>query len=144
MIDTPRSPIRRRRHRKGASLVEFALTVPILFLVMFAAIEFSRVNTIRHSVANAAYEGARRGIVPGASAADARGAALSILTAVCVREAEVKVNPSVIDADTSEITVTIDVPLNQNGWITPKFFGDDILQSSCTLAREQYDTVSVP
>ncbi len=144
MMNTARSPIRKRRLRKGASLVEFAITVPILFLVMFAAIEFSRVNTIRHSVANAAYEGARRGIVPGASAADARGAALSILTAVCVREAEVEVNPSVIDADTAEITVTIDVPLNQNGWITPKFFDDDILQSSCTLAREQYDTVSVP
>jgi Flp pilus assembly protein TadG len=143
-MDTARRPIRKRRLRKGAALVEFALTVPILFLVVFAAIEFSRVNTIRHSVANAAYEGARRGIVPGATAADARSAASSILTAVCVRDAEVTVSPSVIDADTSEITVSITVPLDQNGWITPKFFEGDILNSSCTLARERYETVFVP
>lgn len=143
-MHTARVGVRNRRLRKGATLVEFAITVPILFLVVFAAIEFSRVNTIRHSVANAAYEGARRGIVPGATETDARDAALAILTAVCVRDAVVTMNPSVIAEDTSEITMTIDVPLDQNGWITPKFFAGDVLTSSCTLARERYDTVFVP
>ena len=143
-MQTARLGVRKRRLRKGAVAVEFGLAAPILFLVVFAAIEFSRVNTIRHSVANAAYEGARRGIVPGATETDARGAAWAILNAVCVRDAVVTVDPAVIGADTSEITMTIDVPLNQNGWITPKFFEDDVLKSSCTLAREQYDTVFVP
>lgn len=143
-MHTARLRVRKRRLRKGASLVEFAVTVPILFLVVFAAVEFSRVNTIRHSVANAAYEGARRGIVPGATATDAQDAAVAILTAVCVRDAEVTLTPAVITADTSEITVKIDVPLDQNGWITPKFFAGDVLTSSCKLARERYDTVFVP
>jgi Flp pilus assembly protein TadG len=136
--------VRNRRLRKGATVVEFAITVPILFLTLFAAIEFSRVNTIRHSVANAAYEGARCGIVPGATETDARGAATDIMTAVCVRDAVVTVNPSVITADTSEISVTIDVPLDQNGWVTPKFFAGGVLTGSCTLARERYETVFVP
>ena len=139
-----RTGVRNRRRRKGATLVEFAITVPILFLVVFAAIEFSRVNMIHHTVANAAYEGARRGIVPGATEADARGTALAILTAVFVKDAEVTVSPSVITEDTSEIALTIDVPLDQNGWITPKFFAGDVLTNSCTLARERYDTVFVP
>ena len=143
-MDTAKNTVCNGRFRKGAALVEFAITLPILFTVLFAAIEFSRVNAIRHSVANAAYEGARRGVVPGATETDTQSAATAILTAVCVRDAVVTVNPSVITEDTSEITVTIDVPLNQNTWITPKFFRDDILTSSCTLTREEYDTVIVP
>ena len=58
------------RKRTGATTVEFAITVPILFSLLFTAFEFSRMNVIRQTAVNAAYEGARRGIVPGASETD--------------------------------------------------------------------------
>ncbi len=47
----------RARTRRGATTVEFAITVPILFAVVFTAFEFSRMNVIRHTAVNAAYEG---------------------------------------------------------------------------------------
>ncbi len=43
----------KKRARRGATLVEFALVVPILFLLFFAAVEFARVAMIRHTVDNA-------------------------------------------------------------------------------------------
>ena len=49
-----------KRDRKGVAAVEFALAATVLFLVVAVSIEFSRMNMIRHSVDNAAYEGRSR------------------------------------------------------------------------------------
>ncbi len=57
--------------------VEFAICFPLLLLFFFAAFEFCRANMIRQTADNAAYEGARRAIVPGATAEDARAAGAS-------------------------------------------------------------------
>jgi Flp pilus assembly protein TadG len=118
--------------------VEFALTVPLLFMIVFAAIEFSRVNVIRHTVDNAAYEGARDGVYPGATAADVRATAQSILNAVGTAGAVITVTPSNIQENTPEVTVRVEVPLDQNGWIFPSFFAGRTLTGSSTLAREEY------
>ena len=69
---TATSPPQPSHDRTAAVVVEFAICAPILFLFFFASLEFSRVNMIRQSVENAVYEGARRGIVPGATAANCR------------------------------------------------------------------------
>ena len=51
--------IRRFPGRRGAAAVEFAMTVPILFMLLFAALELGRMNMIRQTANNAAYEAAR-------------------------------------------------------------------------------------
>ncbi len=130
----PRSA--RRRHRRGAMLVEFALTAPVLFLVFFAMVEFSRVHLIRNTMQNAAYEGARAGIVPGATVADVKAEVNSLLRAVSVVNATVDVQPTVIRFDTPEITVTIDVPMDSNDWGLTHYFSGRNLQTTFTLARE--------
>ena len=79
------------RNRQGAVLVEFALCAPILFFFFFTAFEFSRVNMIRQSIENAAYEGSRRGIVPGATAEDCKNAARVVLNSISARVATVNV-----------------------------------------------------
>jgi Flp pilus assembly protein TadG len=131
-----RTALPRCRNRRGAVAVEFALTAGLLFMILFAAIEFMRVNTIVNSTENAAYEGARAGIVPGAKAKDARQAARGMLTAIGVRGAKIDIEPNTIQADTPEITVTIEVPLNRNSFITPRFFLGKTLTKTCTLTRE--------
>ena len=67
-------PDRVRRHagRRGATTVEFAMTAPVLFLFLFAAMEFSRYNMVSQTATNAAFEGARQCIVPGAAPPTAR------------------------------------------------------------------------
>jgi Flp pilus assembly protein TadG len=125
-----------RRERRGAALVEFALTASLLFLIVFTAVEFMRVNTIVNTSENAAYEGARSAIVPGATAADAIAAAQSILNVIGTRNAIVSVEPDTIATDTEEITVTVQVPLDDNSFIAPQFFLGKTLSKSCTLSRE--------
>lgn len=56
-----------KSHERGASLVEFALIAPILFLLLFGMIEFGRVVATFNSVNTAAREGARYGTALGES-----------------------------------------------------------------------------
>ncbi len=128
---------RRRQNRQGATAVEFALVAPIFFLLLFASFEFSRLNVIRHTADNAAYEAARIAMVPGATAAEAVTEANRILNIVGARGATVTVNPATIALSTRQITVTIDVPMGQNGWIAPRFTGALNLRSVATLKAER-------
>jgi Flp pilus assembly protein TadG len=140
-------PYRRRdvrRARWGVVTVEFAICVPILFFMFFAALEFSRVNMIRQSVENAVYEGSRRGIVPGATAADCRTAAQNVLNTVMARNATINVTPTVITSDTPQVTVAVVVPVDSNSWVTPLFFAGKSVSNSMTLRRERFNTNSVP
>jgi Flp pilus assembly protein TadG len=124
--------------------VEFALTASVLFLLAFAAIELSRFNQIRHTADNAAYEGARRGIVPGASGDDVLAAVQSIISTAAVRNAEIVIEPTVIDETTEEVTVSVTIPVADNSWAPAVFFANRSVEASLTLQREKYDYVSVP
>lgn len=127
------------RQRRGTVTVEMAIAAPILFLFVFAALEAASMNVVRHSVDNAAYEGARRGIVPGATANDVRVAATAIMTAAGARNINVDVNPAVIDDETEELIVTVTAPVAGNRWTWSKFFanGDNIV-GTCRMLREQW------
>ncbi len=57
----------RRSQRKGVTAVEFAFVAPIIFALFIGAIEITRLNFIRNSAANAAYEGARKAVTPGST-----------------------------------------------------------------------------
>jgi Flp pilus assembly protein TadG len=130
--------------RAGAVVVEFAICAPLLFFFFFASLEFSRVNMIRQSVENAVYEGARRGIVPGATADNCRASAQSVLNSIAARDAQIDVNPTVIMSDTEQVTVSIQVPINSNSWVIPVFFADRTVTGSMTLRRERFDSSTVP
>jgi hypothetical protein len=54
--------------RHGAALIELAICLPVFFLITMATIETCRMIYIRQSLKIAAYECARLGIVPGATA----------------------------------------------------------------------------
>lgn len=122
--------------RRGALTVEFALVAPLVFFIVFGAVEFARLNMLVNSMENAAYEGARRGIVPGATVAAVRAQSQQILQAVGAVNATITVSPGVITNQTPNVTVTITLPLNDNAWVTPRFTKNAILSRSCTLNRE--------
>ena len=123
--------------RRGATAVEFALTVPVFFLFLLAAFEFGWLNVIRHTADNAAYEAARTAMVPGATAAEAVAKANGLLNIVGARGASVTVTPSILTAETDEVTVAIDIPMAQNGLIVPRFSSNTTLRSSSSLRTER-------
>ena len=121
-----------RSLRCGATTVEFAIVVPVIFALFLGTIEMTRLNFIRHSAANAAYEGARKAIIPGSSYTEATDEALRLMTAVGVS------NGVTADLTTlnDTMTVTVTVPVNQNSWGVARFSSGMIITQSCTLTRE--------
>ena len=112
----------KRNHRTGVAAVEFALTVPILFAFLFAALEFTRGFMMLHTADNAAYEGARRGIVPGATSAQVQAEVQRVMGAVGARNVNIEVNPTTITNETDVVTVNVSVPMNSNSLISPVLF----------------------
>lgn len=94
-------------------------------------------NVIRHTADNAAYEAARIAMVPGATAAEAVAEANRLLSIAGARGATVAVNPAILGPSTDEITVTVNVPMAANGWITPRFTRAHTMQAVSTLKAER-------
>ena len=122
----------------GSVAVEFALVAPIFFLILFASIEFARVHMIQSSVENACFEGARRGIIPGANSAICKSMTESLLDLAKVHDYTVTVTPANFDATTDEITVTAVVPLSaENGFGISGFLQGKAMSKTITLPREK-------
>ena len=125
-----------RPQRRGTLTVEFALTLPILFSIFIASLEFSRLNMVSNSTDNAAYEGAREGILPGATIAKVKAATSKSLDAVGIKYARVIVTPTVITSATTTIEVAVVVPLRENAWVSPLYSTNRTITKSCKLSRE--------
>lgn len=124
--------------RRGVTLVEFALVLPVFLLFTFASIEFAHLNTLRNTANNAAYEAARVIVVPGADAAEAEVEAARILAAVGTREFSVDVTPQEITPDTDSVTISVNVPYERNSLMVPWFTRSLTIRSKATLKTERY------
>lgn len=129
---TPRKNIRR-----GATAVEFALTAPLLFLLLFGALELSHANMVFNVTEAAAYQGARQGIVPGANAAECTAAAERLLEISKIRNANIQITPGNLNDDSDLIEVRISVPYAQNTIVSPLFTRSLVIDRRCTLTRER-------
>lgn len=128
---------RKKQDRRGALTVEMAIVLPLFFLFLFSAIEFSRMNMIRHTAENAAYEAARSAIVPGGTAARAEQVGLEIMASVGCRNMTVTTIPAVIENATPEVEVFVSVPCDDNAYFAPNFFGGRTITGRSKLRRER-------
>lgn len=126
-----------KKKRTGAATVEFALVVPILFLLVFGAYELGRANLVMHTTEAAAYEGARIGIVPGTQIAEVERAAQFVLSSAGIRNATIQVTPSNLSTESDTITVTITVSYAENTIMSPLFMSATPFVRSCELTREE-------
>lgn len=136
-MNTTKRNLRRNNHnRTGELTVEMAMCLPVLVMLLFGCYEMARANMLIHSTESAAYEGARVGIIPGASPEKIKSAAGSMLRAVGISNFTVKVTPDVIKNDTKEVTVEISAPFKANTSIPTMYIQDPTFRGSCTLSRE--------
>ena len=99
---------------RGAYTVEFAVVLPLVFLLFLGGIEFARMHLVRHVVDNAAYEAARHVIVPGATADEAIAQANKILASVNAVGAQVQITPNPITEETKSVSVKVILPCSEN------------------------------
>lgn len=127
---------KRKTKSRGAVTVEVALCLPILMTILLGSYELARANMMLHSTESAAYEGARVGIIPGATPEAVRAAAGRILGSVGVRTFDIQIFPEVITNTTEEIEVLVTVPFDENLAIPTLFIRDPVFSGTCTLKRE--------
>jgi Flp pilus assembly protein TadG len=133
----------RQSRRMGAHTVEMAIALPILFLTVFACIEFFRVSMLKQYAENVSYEAARHVIVPGGTASEATAAANKMLNYLGISGATIQITPDVIDDSTTEVTVRVTIPHKQNQWITPFFTGSLNATSETTLLTERVPNIQI-
>jgi Flp pilus assembly protein TadG len=126
-----------RELRTGATAVEFAIVAPVFIVFLLAAFEFGWLNVVRHTADNAAYEAARTAVVPGATVAEAKAKADKLMKVVGARSAKVTVTPSPLTVNSDSVTVKIEVPMNKNGLIVPRFTKKSTIVASSTLRTER-------
>jgi Flp pilus assembly protein TadG len=125
------------RARRGATTVEMAFCLPVYFLTVMFFFEAWRLMEFQHTVDQAAFEGARAAIVPGATAQSARDRAKAILNTVGVGDtATVTINPTTLTAATPSVTCTVSLNYNQVGWFFRYFPVTKVLTSTLTLDHE--------
>ena len=132
------APASSKLHRRGTTLAEFAIVMPLFFVLFFAGIEFSVLSTIRSTANNAAYEGARKLVIPGADAATGIAEARRVMAVVGVNNLTVTVTPATLTDETRDVTVRVSVPYADNAIIAPWFTGGLIINSESTLRTERY------
>lgn len=132
-----RSGRRQQPNRRGVTAVEFAMTAPILFLLLYAALELGHANMTFNAVEAACYEGARIGIVPGAQAADCQAAAERILAISKIRGASVSVVPASLNSPSTSVQVRISLPYADTAIMPATFTRLLTIDRQCELVREQ-------
>ncbi len=124
----------KKNARTGATAVEFAFMVPIIFTMFLGSIEVTRINFIRNTASNACYEGARKAVLPGATTAEAETEARRLINTLNVGTGAT-VN---VTSTTDSVTVAITIPVNQNSWGITRFTKGLNVTQSCKLSRESF------
>ena len=105
--------------RTGATAVEFALVAPILFLVIFASIEFARMMMTVSMIEQSAFEAARNVAVLGSTIEEGEAIVREELSYFGINDADVTVvglsngaQQGQIDDSTDQISVNVVVQFN--------------------------------
>jgi len=131
-----------RSNRRGAAVVEFAVVAPVFITLVFGMIEYGRMVMVQQMLTNAAREGARMGVLDGATTAAVQSAVTSYLASATVSGATVTVSPNPpSSAGYGEpVSVTVTVPFSQVSWIpTPMFLNGTTLKAVSVMRRETVD-----
>jgi len=111
-----RKPTKRRRDRRGAAAVEFAICLPILPVLVLAVIEASNAVYVQQAITSAAYEASNVVSASGGTATDAQTRANSVLNSLGIKSASVSISPAVTSSTPlgTQISVTCAAPLSAN------------------------------
>lgn len=136
-----------RKRRRGATLVEFAVVVPVVFVFMFGLIELSRYVMVQQALTSAAQRGCRKAML--ATTLDGQtvetvvrdcldGSLGSVANSTSLR---IGVSPTDLSTITSgsEVSVRVEVNTSDISWVRGNAFGrsaDIMLVGQSTLVRE--------
>jgi Flp pilus assembly protein TadG len=128
--------------RHGAAAVEFALVLPLFFLLIMGMIEVGRGLMVQQILTNASREGARAAIMDGATSTSVQTIVNNYLTGSTIPAGTITVTPNPLSNATARqpVTVTVSIPANEVLWTSSSFFSESAtLSASATMLTEAED-----
>lgn len=128
-------------NQRGSAVLEMALILPLLLMLLFGIIEFSRVLSVKQVITNAAREGARAGAVDlndSGALSKAQTVSGNYLTSCGIELANTIISPSFVQAGgSSALQVVIDYQYDSllTTWI-PGIPASFTLESAAIMRRE--------
>lgn len=129
--------------RRAAAAVEFALVCPLLFMLIFGAIDCGRAMMGLDLMANASRDGCRTGCLPQSTNTNVNSAVDSHLSAggISGYTVSVTVNGSTADVSTAkqgdQIAVSVSVSADSISWLPSSwFFGGKTLTRTTVMRKE--------
>lgn len=114
--------------RTGATTVELALVLPMIFTIVLGLVEWGRYEMIRQVTSTAAFNAARLGAVAGSTTGDVEAKVDSILAVYFVGGAT-----TTSTLTPTESTVSIEVPVGPNSFFLRRFYGESTLSREFTI-----------
>ncbi|MEZ6108624.1 MAG: pilus assembly protein [Pirellulaceae bacterium] len=112
--------------------MEFAIVAPVVLSLIVGMVEYINVEFIRQGIAEAAYEGARQGIVQGATAAEVENATSRKMRMMGLGTFDINVQLTATSVD-----VLVDVPLRGNTFGLAQFITEPSVKARYKLDRER-------
>jgi Flp pilus assembly protein TadG len=128
-----------RTSRRGAAVVEFAVVAPLFITLVFGMIEYGRMVMVQQMLTNAAREGARVGVLDGATTAAVQSSVTTYLSNASISGSTVTVSPSPPSSAGygDPVTVTVTIPFASVSWIpAPMFLSGKTLTAKSVMRRE--------
>lgn len=112
-----------RKRQRGQAMTEFALLIPVMIMLVLGIIEFGRAFYYYSSIANAAREGARYGVVHAADQDGIRAAAVSNAVGLGLTFSNIDAQclPSGICAFGNQVRVTVTYNFTSVAPLIPSF-----------------------
>lgn len=122
-------------------MIEMALTLPVFLAVILGIIEFGQAFMVQQIVTNAAREGARHAVLPGATNALVLEKVQAHLTAANLDDPQVTVTITPTNLSTARtgtvVTVRVSAPYDAVGWMSsPWFLSGATMASQCVMRHE--------
>lgn len=106
----------KKKNRRGAAVVEFAVCLPLIVLIVFGSIEAASMLFLRQATVQSAYEGAKVAIQADATDADVQAAATQVIAGRQLSNVTISTIPASIDDldPGTTIQVTVSAPGDEN------------------------------
>ena len=124
--------------RRGVAAAEFAVTLPIIMLMVLAMIESCSMIFLKQSLTIASYEGIRTSLVENAKSDDVLRSCQQVLDDRQIQGGTITIQPADFEnLDPGEyIQVTVTAPADANSVIPGSFFKGRTLTGSATMMKE--------
>ena len=130
-----------RSRRIGATLVEAAFALPVLFLLLFGFLEMAELGMAYQMVTNSAIQGCRVAIIDGATQSDVTTTIQNELAGAGITSSSFTVTTVPSNVTTTHhgdiTTVTVSVPFQDIAWIPPVFLGGVTIKAAATDSSER-------